>query len=52
MLILNREVDEEIVINEEVVIKVLKVSGNKVRLGIIAPEHIRVRRKEAKDQDD
>jgi len=46
MLVLSRKVNEEIVIGNEVTIKVVKVMGNKVRLGISAPLSVNIRRGE------
>ena len=46
MLVLTRKRNESIRIAEEVVITVLEVRGNRVRLGIDAPPHVRVARTE------
>ena len=46
MLVLSRYKDESIVIGDDVEIMVIKVTGDKVRLGITAPRHIAVNRKE------
>ena len=46
MLVLSRYKDESIMINDDVEIMVIKVQGNKVMLGITAPRHIAVNRKE------
>ena len=46
MLVLSRCKDESIMINDDVEIMVIKVQGNKVMLGITAPRHITVNRKE------
>ncbi len=46
MLVLSRKVNEEIVIGNNVTIKVVKVIGNKVRLGISAPASVNIRRGE------
>ncbi|WP_079478172.1 carbon storage regulator CsrA [Halobacillus salinus] len=46
MLILNRKADESIQIGEAIEIKVLSIEGNQVRLGVDAPSHIDVHRKE------
>ena len=46
MLVLSRRRDESIMVGENVEIKIIGVSGNKVRLGIIAPKSIEVHRKE------
>ncbi|MFK7776574.1 MAG: carbon storage regulator CsrA [Gimesia sp.] len=46
MLVLTRRKDEEILINDNIVIKVLSVKGNRVRLGVEAPDHVQVNRAE------
>jgi carbon storage regulator len=46
MLVLSRQRDETIMIGDEVEITVVDISGDKVRLGIDAPRHVRVHRKE------
>lgn len=46
MLVLSRNTDESIVIGDEVEVKIVRVRGNRVRLGITAPRHIPVHRKE------
>ncbi len=50
MLVLSREVDESIVINGNVTVTVLRVNGDKVRLGIEAPDDVTVHRKEIHDR--
>ena len=52
MLVLSRKLDEEIVIGENVVVKVVGVFGNKVRLGISAPSSIGIRRSEVPANDE
>jgi carbon storage regulator len=44
MLVLTRKLDEMIVIGEGIEVKVLGVSGNRVRLGITAPPEVFIRR--------
>lgn len=46
MLVLSRKVGQEIVIGENVRITVTKVSGNRVTLGVEAPDHVRILRGE------
>lgn len=46
MLVLSRRRDEKIVINDNIVITVVEVRGDKVRLGIDAPAAISVHREE------
>ncbi len=49
MLFLSRKKSESIVINDDVVVTVIEVRGDKVRLGITAPREIPVHRKEVVD---
>jgi carbon storage regulator len=46
VLVLSRKQNEEILIGENVCIKVVSVSGNNVRLGISAPRYIAIQRAE------
>jgi carbon storage regulator len=46
MLVLSRQRDETIMIGDDVEITVVDIRGDKVRLGINAPRHIQVHRKE------
>jgi len=49
MLLLSRKIQEAIIIGNNVIITVLKVSRGKVRLGIEAPREIGVQRSEVYD---
>ena len=46
MLVLSRKKNESIVINDNVVITIVEVRGDKVRLGIVAPRDVSVHREE------
>ena len=46
MLVLSRQRDETIMIGDDVEITIVDIRGDKVRLGIMAPPHIPVHRKE------
>ncbi|AMV21398.1 carbon storage regulator CsrA [Planctomyces sp. SH-PL14] len=46
MLVLSRKKNESIVINENIVITVVEVRGDKVRLGIQAPRDVSIHRNE------
>lgn len=46
MLVLTRKVNEQIRISQHIVLKVIRVQGGKVKLGIECPRKIRVRRNE------
>jgi carbon storage regulator len=49
MLVLSRTRDETIMIGDDIEITVVDIRGDKVRLGINAPAHIAVHRKEVYD---
>ena len=49
MLVLSRKKDESIVINDDIVITIVEIRGDKVRLGIDAPTEIPVHRQEVFD---
>ncbi len=46
MLVLSRKIGQEIVVGDAVRITVTKVSGNRVTLGVDAPDHVRILRGE------
>lgn len=46
MLVLTRKLSERIVIGDCITITVVRIEGNKVRIGIEAPEHVLVQRVE------
>lgn len=46
MLVLSRKKNESIVIDENIVITVVEVRGDKVRLGIQAPKEVPIHRSE------
>ncbi len=46
MLVLSRQRDESIMIGDNVVVTVVDIRGDKVRLGIQAPEEVPVHRRE------
>lgn len=48
-LVLTRRVDEKIVINDNIIVTLIRVKGDEVRLGIEAPDSVRVLRKELID---
>lgn len=49
MLVLSRKKDESIIINDDIVITVVEIRGDKVRLGIQAPREIPIHRSEVYD---
>lgn len=46
MLVLSRRLGEEIVIDGNIRISIVSIKGDRIRLGIDAPEHVRVDRQE------
>ena len=46
MLVLSRSTEEEIIIGDDISIKIVDVRGDRVRLGINAPREVSVHRKE------
>ena len=46
MLVLTRKTNESIVINDNIVVTVVAIKGDKVRLGIDAPKEVAVNRRE------
>jgi len=49
MLVLSRQRDQTIIIGDNIEITIVDIRGEKVRLGISAPAHIPVHRKEVYD---
>jgi carbon storage regulator len=49
MLVLSRKKNESIVINNDIIITVVEIRGDKVRLGIVAPKEVPVHRQEVYD---
>ena len=50
MLVLSRKKNESIVINDQIVVTVIEIRGDKVRLGIEAPKEVPVHRREVYDK--
>jgi carbon storage regulator len=50
MLVLSRKQNERIRVGDSVVVTVVRVSGDKVRIGIEAPADVRVLRDELEDE--
>jgi carbon storage regulator len=50
MLVLSRTRNESIVINDDIIVTVIDVRGDKVRLGVEAPKEVPVHRREVFDK--
>ena len=46
MLVLSRKKNESIVVNDNVVITIVEIHGDKVRIGVEAPKEVLVHRRE------
>ncbi len=52
MLVLTRKRNDEIVVDNQITIRVLQITGNRIRLGIDAPSATTIRRGELQPLDD
>ena len=52
MLVLSRKAGEELLIDGDIRVRVLRIAGGKVRLGIEAPTHCRIVRAELEPRRD
>lgn len=52
MLVLSRKQSQRIRVGNSIIVTVVRVSGDKVRLGIEAPDGVRVLREELEPTDD
>jgi carbon storage regulator len=50
MLVLSRKVDQTIVIQENITIKILEITGDRVKLGISAPRNVVILRQELTEE--
>lgn len=46
MLVLSRKANEKLVIDGGIIVTIVAIEGNKVRIGITAPPHVRIDREE------
>ena len=51
MLVLSRKVNQSIIIGDNIKIQVLKISGNTIRLGVEAPDDVKILRGELAPYD-
>jgi carbon storage regulator CsrA len=51
MLVLSRKENEEILIGENIRIRVVKIGGGRTRIGIVAPREVNVRRAEVVERE-
>lgn len=49
MLVLSRRKSERVMIGDDIVVTIVEIRGDKVRLGIDAPDHVGVHRQEVYD---
>ncbi len=50
MLILNRKIDESIILDDNIEIKILEIQDGKVKIGIEAPKEVTILRKEVYEE--
>ena len=50
MLVLTRKIGEELIIGDNITVKIVEISSNKVRIAIDAPRDVSVDRKEVHDK--
>jgi carbon storage regulator len=51
MLVLSRKVGEEIIIGDNIRVRVLSIQGNQIRLGFVAPRDVQIHRDELLQPD-
>lgn len=49
MLVLSRHIDEKIYIGDDIIITLCDIRGDKARIGVDCPKHIRVDRQEVRE---
>lgn len=50
MLVLSRKVGDKLVIDGNITVEVVKISGNRISLGIVAPSNVKILRGELSEQ--
>jgi len=51
MLVLSRKANERLFIGDDIVITIMRVAGRAVRVGIEAPDNVRVQREEVRGRE-
>ncbi len=51
MLVLTRKVEQSILIGSNIAVKILGVEGNRVKIGVIAPDDVKILREEIVDRE-
>ena len=52
MLVLARKAQQEIIIGDKIIVSIVKVYGNKIKIGITAPSSVSVYRPECRREPD
>lgn len=52
MLVLSRKVNQEIVIDKNITLRIVDIRGDKVRIGFEAPQEVKIHRREVQDAID
>ena len=50
MLVLSRKIGDKLVIDGNITVEVVKISGNRISLGIVAPSNVKILRGELAEQ--
>jgi carbon storage regulator len=50
MLVLTRKAGQNVMIGDDVTVSVIRIQGNRVRIGVEAPSHLGIRREEAQSR--
>lgn len=51
MLVLSRKVGEKLLLDGNITVEVVKIQGNRISLGIVAPSNVKILRGELKPMD-
>ncbi len=51
MLVLSRKVGEKLVIDGNITVEVVKIQGNRITLGLVAPANVKILRGELKQRE-